>query len=183
MTEDVVIPRRGRMELDSIEGNLIMDKGTVSAAQLGGIIHVSGATECKDDCLFESSLTTSELTGRNGNIVVKGDLNVENSIKIRRGRLFVEGSLTAKRMEVDKQVEVDGDLDITEASVGGSMKIRGNSKADRIGVGGSLVVDNDAEIGVIDVGGSTHIRGRTKGRVIDVGGSYTGDGPVEVDSI
>ena len=59
MTEDVVIPRRGRMELDSIEGNLIMDKGTVSTAQPGGTIRVSGATECKDDCLFESSLSTS----------------------------------------------------------------------------------------------------------------------------
>ncbi len=121
MTEDVVIPRRGRMELDSIEGNLVMDKGSVSATQPGGTIRVSGATECKDDCIFESSLATSELTGRNGDIVVKGDLNVENSIKIRRGRLFVEGSMTAKRMEVDKQVEVDGDLDITDASVGGSM--------------------------------------------------------------
>jgi hypothetical protein len=46
------------MELDSIEGNLIMDKGTVSTAQTGGTIRVSGATECKDDCLFESSLST-----------------------------------------------------------------------------------------------------------------------------
>ena len=85
MTEDVVIPRRGRMELDSIEGNLVMDKGSVSAAQPGGTIHVSGATECKDDCLFECSLATSELTGRNGDIVVKGNLHVENSIKIRSG--------------------------------------------------------------------------------------------------
>ena len=33
------------MEIENVEGNLIMDKGAVSAAQPGGIIHVSGATD------------------------------------------------------------------------------------------------------------------------------------------
>ena len=95
MPEDVRIPRRTLKEIDEVEGDLSVDEGVVRASKPGGGIRVSGYTECRDDCTFESSLVTSELRGRDGDILVEGDLSVQDSIKIKRGRLEVSGNLTS----------------------------------------------------------------------------------------
>jgi len=120
LPEDVVVPRRTTKDISEVEGNLIVDDAVVRAEQPGETIKVSGATECRDDCVFESGLTTSELRGRDGDILVDGDLTVENLIKIKRGELEVRGNLTSKKIEVDRRVEVTGDLDVEQGRVGGS---------------------------------------------------------------
>ena len=183
MPEDVTVPRRTTREVGRVEGNLLVEDATIKAEEPGGVIQVSGITECRDDCYFESSLTTSELRGRGGDIVVEGELNAEDSIKIKRGRLKVRGNLTTKKMEVDRSVEVSGDMAVDLARVGGSIKVRGNSKASRVDVGGSFKTESDAEVDEIDVGGSVGVGGATKSVSIDVGGTFRGEGPVEAENI
>lgn len=183
MPEDVVVPRRTTKEVRKVEGNLIIDDATVKSEQPGEVIQVSGITDCREDCYIEAGLTTSELRGRGGDVVVDGDLNAENSIKIKRGRLEVRGNLTTKKMEVDRRVEVSEDMSIDSARVGGSLNVRGNSKATRVDVGGSFRADSDAEVDEIDVGGSVSVGGATKSDSIDVGGTFRGEGPVEAKKI
>ena len=183
MPEDVRVPRRIMKEIDEVEGDLSVDGGVVRASKPGGIIRVSGYTDCRDDCTFESSLATFELRGRDGDILVEGDLSVQDSVKIRRGRLEVSGDLTSKKMEVDRSVSVGGNMDVERARVGGTLRVRGTSKAVHVDVGGSFKTESDAEVEEIDVGGSVQIEGSTKSGVIKSGGSFKGYGPVEAEAI
>ena len=73
---DVVVPRRTMKKVSEVEGNLIVHDATVQAEESGGVVRVAGVTECRDDCIFGSSLMTSELRGRDGDIIVEGTIDV-----------------------------------------------------------------------------------------------------------
>ena len=183
MPEDVRVPRRTQKEIDEVDGNLSVDEGVVRSSKPGGSIRVSGYTDCRDDCTFETSLATSEFRGRDGDILVEGNLSVQDSIKIKRGRLEVSGDLTSKKMEVDRSVSIGGDMEVERARVGGTLRVRGKSKATHVDVGGSFKTESDAEVEEIDVGGSVQIDGATKSGIIKSGGSFKGYGPVDAELI
>ncbi len=183
MPEEVRVPRGAHKHIDEVDGDLIVYGATVRAETPGGVIKVHGVTECKDDCRFESSLETTELRGSSGDILVEGDLKATRMVKLKRGRLEVEGNLVSPKIEVDKSVDVSGDMDTEQARVGGSITVEGNAKATRVDVGGSFKVFSQAEIEEIDVGGSVTIERAAKTGLINVGGSFRGHGPVEADKI
>jgi cytoskeletal protein CcmA (bactofilin family) len=181
--EEVRVPRGTHKHIDEVDGDLIVNDATVSAETPGGVIKVHGVTECRDDCRFESSLETTELRGSSGDILVQGDLTATRLVKLKRGRLEVDGNLVTPKIDVDKSVDVSGDLDTGLARVGGSITVEGNAKATRVDVGGSFKVFSQAEIEEIDVGGSVTIERAAKTGLINVGGSFKGNGPVEADKI
>jgi cytoskeletal protein CcmA (bactofilin family) len=181
--EEIRVPRGAHKNFGEVDGDLIVNDATVRADPPGGVIKVSGVTECKDNCRFESSLETTELRGSSGDILVEGDLIASRLVRLKRGRLDVDGNLVSPKIYVDDRVEVSGNLETDQARVGGSMTIKGNAKATCVDVGGSFKVFSQAEIEEIDVGGSVIIERAAKIGLINVGGSFRGNGPVIADKI
>jgi cytoskeletal protein CcmA (bactofilin family) len=181
--EEVRVPRGAHKQIDEVDGDLIVYDATVRASTPGGVIIVHGVTECNDDCIFESSLETTELRGSSGDILVKGDLKATRLVKLKSGRLEVDGNLVTPKIEGDRSVDVSGDMDAGLARVGGSLTVEGDVKATRVDVGGSFKVFSQADIEEIDVGGTVTIERVAKIGLINVGGSFKGNGPVEADKI
>ena len=183
MTAGIRVPRRTLKELDRVEGDLIVDSGTVRAIKPGFMVKVTGVTDCNDDCIFESSLSTTELRGKGGDVTVEGDLEVEKSIKINRGSLEVFRNLKAEKLDVDRSTRVSGEMLVEDIRVGGTVRVKGVAKAYQLDVGGSFRAESDTEIDEIDVGGSVNVDGKTKSKSISVGGSFKGYGHVEASII
>jgi cytoskeletal protein CcmA (bactofilin family) len=183
VSEDVVVHRGVKRELGQVDGNLVLHDTKVRSSEPRRVIRVTGITDCSGDCSFESSLATSELRGKGGDITVDGDLNVDGNIRIMRGELEVIGDLTSNKMEVDRRAFVYGNMTVESAKVGGSLRVKGKSKATQVDVGDTFKAESDVEVDEIDVGGTVKVRGFTKSRKIDVGGTFEGDGPVEAEEI
>ncbi len=169
-----------RMVLKAIEGNLLVEIGTVEAPQSG--LRVSGITECKGDCLFIGDLSTGSMDAHNGEVLIEGSMSADGSIKVK-GNLEVKGDMKADRVDIRRHADVGGSLEVHEICTGGSLTVKGTAKAHKIDVGGSLRCSSDAELDRIDVGGSAEIQGTTRSKRIDVGGKFYGYGQVTSDSI
>jgi cytoskeletal protein CcmA (bactofilin family) len=106
----VIIVKRTTKSLTRVDGDLEIENATVTSNSPDNTVHVKGSTLCYNDCTFDCNLRTSDLEGRGKKILVEGNLIVEHSVKIRRGELYVRGNMSTERMEVERQVEVSGDL-------------------------------------------------------------------------
>jgi len=138
MQKVVSVPQNSTATLGSVEGDLHVGEGSTIKAEEGlERITVSGFVRCEGDCSFECGLTAESLDGRDGNILIRGDLSVSASIRIREGELHVAGNLLAKTMDVDKRVIVGKDLSVEKIDVGGSLEVAGITKALDLDVGGS----------------------------------------------
>ncbi len=162
-----------RKALEAVEGDLLVDNGTVDAPKGG--LRVSGLTKCKGDCRFVGDVSTSEMDTNGGEVLVEGSLTADRLVHAR-GALGVKGDLKADRVDVHKHADIGGGLDAHEVSVGGSLTVEGVTKTNRADVGGSLRCGSDADLGRVDVGGSAEMFGATRSERIDVGGRFTGRG-------
>ncbi len=181
MGSDVFV-QKSKRALSQVAGNLTVEDGVIVSDSPDGIVRVAGSTLFTGDCTFDCALHTTTLESREGSITV-GNLLVERLIRIKEGELVVQGTLSAPRMEVDRRVQVSGDLTCADNRVGGSLEVGGKTKAERVSVGGRFVGASDAEAQSIDVGGSVEILGTTKAGRVNVGGKFQGKGRVEVDSV
>jgi len=83
------VPQGSTVSLDKVEGDLYVSKNATVKAKDSQIM-VSGAIRCEGDC----------------EIAVTGNLSIERSIIVDDGSLNVDGSLTAREVEVDKKLNV-----------------------------------------------------------------------------
>src|SRR4030043_116678 len=116
------------------------------------------------------SNTTMTLDEVNGDLEIGKHVTVKGTgspptVKVN-GTVYCEGhdtfecTLSAKELEAEDSVTVQGDLEV-----------KGEVTADSIEVGGSLSVDAKVEADNIDIGGTARVGG---GRIqhIDVGGTF-----------
>lgn len=181
MAGDVIV-KKSKRALSEVAGDLTVEDGVIVSDSADGVVRVAGATLFTGECTFDCALQTGSLESKEGNMSV-GDLSVERFIRIKEGELRVQGGLSAPRMDVDRRVQVSGDLTCADNRVGGSLEVGGKTKAERISVGGRFMSASDAETASIDVGGSVEILGTTKGGKVNVGGKFHGKGRVEIDSV
>lgn len=176
-----IIPSGTTTTLHVVEGDLEVGKhAVVKGTGIPPKVSVSGSVHCRDDCLFECSLMAENLFG-DGYVVIRGDLEVKELVKIGNGfgfgwahgkaMLNVEGKMTAKMVDVENKLAVGKDFEAENVDVGGRLEVKGNTKAQRIDVGGSFSAMGEVEAQTIDVGGSANIESKVNIEKIDVGGS------------
>ena len=132
--DDNTVPSGGTAILKSVEGDLEVGR---HATIKGEKVTVLGTVYCEGNCAFEGSLSAENLEGED-DITVNGDLEIADRISIEDGHLIVQGSLKAKRVEVDHGLRVGKDFEVEEVDVGGSLKVEGNTIAEEIEVGGTF---------------------------------------------
>jgi cytoskeletal protein CcmA (bactofilin family) len=200
MPGDMKVPPGSTITLGFVDGDLAVGRGaTIKGEGVPPKVNVSGTIECRGDCTFECDVLARDFEGERGDVVVQGDFEVKGDVEIRRGRLYVEGMLNAKDVDVDRSLRVGKDLEAEDVDVGGSLEVKGNTKtktidvggrfigvgevkAEDIDVGGSVTIESKAEIERIDVGGTVTLCGGRVGE-IDVGGSFQSEDALEFDSI
>ncbi|HDO41394.1 MAG TPA: hypothetical protein ENH03_00640, partial [Candidatus Bathyarchaeota archaeon] len=176
------VPQGSTVSLDKVEGDLHVSKNATVKAKDSQIM-VSGAIRCEGDCTFDCSVSALSLRGRNCEIAVTGDLSIERSIIVDDGSLNVDGSLTAREVEVDRKLNVGRDLTANNIRVGRTLKIGGNTKAENVNVGGKFEAQGNVNIKDLDVGGKAEVNGSITGSSLNVGGAFHGKGIVKVDDI
>ena len=92
-----------RKALEAVDGDLLVDNGTVDAPKGG--LRVSGLTKCRGDCRFVGDVSTSELEAHGGEVLIEGNLTTDRLVKAS-GSLDVRGDLKADRLEVHKRAKV-----------------------------------------------------------------------------
>jgi len=166
----VNVPRKSRMSLGHVEGDLEVGRDAVIMPDQGDTITVNGRVEAEGNVTFGGNLVADEVRSEDGDFDVRGDLTVSRNVRVDDGILGISGSLSAQAVEVDKDLEVARDATVEELDVGGRAEIHGTLSARSVDVGGSLQVSGAAEVDEIEAGGSIHIAGKVNGKSIDVGG-------------
>jgi cytoskeletal protein CcmA (bactofilin family) len=176
------VPSRAVQTLGTVQGDLTTGDGAIIRGEgTPPKVTVLGAVHCRGDCMFESSLSAQSLEG-DGYIVIKGDLEVKDHVKIGNGfgfhwgehakaQLVVEGNVHARTIDVDSKLSVGKDLNAETVEVGGKLEVRGKTKAEDIDVGGSFSSTGEVEAENVDVGGAVHTESKVKIEKLDVGGS------------
>ena len=195
----MVVPSRSTLTLGSVEGNLILGRGaTIRGEGVPPKLSVSETVRCEENCTFECDLSAENLEGE-GDVLIHGDLEVKDRVKIRDGCLNVTGGMSAKRVDVDKSLVIGKNLKVEDIDVGGSLEVKGNTqaqgidvggrftgigevKAKNIDVGGSVNIESKVDVAKINVGGTASVKGGRVGK-IDVGGSFESKDSLEFGTI
>jgi len=168
-------PSRAVQTLGVVQGDLTTgDSAVIRGEGTPPKVTVTGAVHCRGDCTFECNLSAQSLDGE-GHIIVKGDLEVKDHVKISNGfgfhwgdnakaQLVVEGNMHAGTVDVDSKLSVGKDLEAETVDIGGKLEVKGNTKTESIDVGGSFSATGEVEAQSIDVGGSVHIESKVKSR-------------------
>jgi cytoskeletal protein CcmA (bactofilin family) len=175
------IPPNSTVEIDRIEGDLHVAENSTVKAKDKRFITIAGAIHCEGDCTFDCSVSALSLRGRDGEIIVNGDLLINKSVRVTAdGSLRVEGNLSAMEIEVDKELYVGRNLTAEKVDVGGKLGVGGDAKAEDIDVGGKFEADGKVETEKMDVGGSFRGKGTVKAGSVNVGGSFHSEADVSL---
>jgi cytoskeletal protein CcmA (bactofilin family) len=168
MAGDVKIKDR-REILGTVEGDLTLENAAVLSDSSDNTVTVTGTTRCRGECTFNCNLKTSSLEGDDADILAE-NLVADRWIRIKRGRLRVDGSCSAESAEVENSISIEEDLTCGKVRVGGSLDVGGLTKSGDIDVGGSLHTEGGIETENMNVGGSAEVGGDTDSERIEVGG-------------
>lgn len=169
---ETLIPARRTVRLDNLEGDLRAENHSVIQAAEGHRVMVTGRASFEGsvevDCDFEcGSLESSDGMVRiNGDLVVRGDIDVDEA-------LYTRGNMKARKIDVGGKLVVGISLEAESADVGGTLEVQGNIAANWVDVGGSFEVLGEANLREMDVGGTVEIGGGEVSGKIDVGGNFT----------
>jgi len=165
--EKVEVRDRETAVLGHVRGDLIVGRhATIVGEGTPPSLEVEGIVKCAGYCTFDCDLHAKAFEGRKGIVDVLGDMKVDGHVRITWGQLRVSGSLQAERIDVDRELKVDGDLKAGDVRVGGTATVRGQ-----------------AELGSVDVGGHLHIQGPVKAREVRVGGTARLNGTADIDRL
>ena len=81
--EETII-QGSKMAIDRVQGDLILEDGSIESISPDNIIQVMGSVKCRGDCKIEGNLRTLNLESHRGDIEVKGDLKIESGILVKR---------------------------------------------------------------------------------------------------
>jgi cytoskeletal protein CcmA (bactofilin family) len=178
--QGVRVDRGGSARLGTVRGDLEAERNAGIEAQDGLQVTVEGRARFKGDatvgCDFEcGSLKAEKGTLRiAGNLVVHGDVNVENA-------LIVDGSVTAGTIGAGGKVKAKS-IKCTAFTVGGTIEVSDTLEAESVRVGGRIMASK-ARIADLNVGGHAEVgRGSIQGR-IRVGGTFLSKSELEFGSI
>ncbi|MCK4437747.1 hypothetical protein KAV47_01630, partial [Candidatus Bathyarchaeota archaeon] len=82
---EVYVNRR-KMQLDVVEGDLVVESGAVEALGPDRLLKVQGDIRCTGDCDFLCSVEANKIESRRGDILVEGGLKAE-AVEVKRGSL------------------------------------------------------------------------------------------------
>ena len=173
---DNTIPPRSTVTLNNVKGDLEVGRHAIVKGEGSPPrVEVSGTIYVEDDCLFECDVTAENLDA-DGDVTVKGELEIRNRVSIDDGRLVVDGNMTATRADVGKSIRVGKNLKVKDVDVGGSLEVEGATTAQSIDVGGTFSARGEVEAHRIDVGGSVRIESKVNIEDVDVGGTVRVEG-------
>ena len=99
------VPPRAVQMLGVVQGDLTTgDSAVIRGEGTPPKVTVTGAVHCHGDCMFECSLSAQSLVG-DGYIVVKGDLEVKDDVKIGDGFGFHWGDHARAQLVVEGNVQ------------------------------------------------------------------------------
>jgi len=183
MGEKLQFKNEHEIKLGHIKGDVKVENCRTIFPEKGNEIVIDGELFIRGDTVFEGSLKAEylEIDGRN-TTEIHGDLVVARSVRVKNGKLEIEGSATANKFEVGAALSVSKDLQATKVSVGGALAVKGNANVEDINVGGAVSIGGKVDSKSINVGGAVKCNTGTIGKV-NVGGAFKAEGAVEIGSI
>lgn len=157
-----------RLKVDVVEGDLQLEDGSILEST-GEKIVVNGSLICKGDCEIFGTLECQRLRSSYGDIEVYGNAIVYHEVKVKKGSLYIEGDLQARRVAVDKKLSIGGLFETTTVAVGGNLMAT-SGKAEDISVGGKVEIREKVHARSISVGGTLKC-GSVEAERISVGGT------------
>lgn len=183
MGEKLRFKNERELKLGHITGDVKIENCRTVIPEKGKEIVIDGELFIRGDTVIEGSLKAEylEIEGRN-TTEIHGDLIVARSVRVKNGKLKIEGSATANKIDVGAALSVGQDLQATKVSVGGALAVKGDANVEDINVGGTVAIDGKVDCKTINVGGAVKCNTGTIGKV-NVGGSFKAEGAVEIGSI
>ncbi|HVH14881.1 MAG TPA: hypothetical protein VNA15_04080 [Candidatus Angelobacter sp.] len=178
---DVSVSKGATAKLGRVEGDLRVGQAAKIEPE-DKVVQVTGRVSCDGDADFHGSLACSEFSARHGKIRIEGDLTAKEDVQVEDGQLFIDGSLEATTVSVDKALRIGGNARADDFDVGGVLEVRGTISGKKVDVGGSFKVQGAADVEEVDVGGTVDIDGLVRSVKLDVGGmARIGGGEVSKD--
>jgi predicted acyltransferase (DUF342 family) len=156
MNSKVSIPSRSTITLDIVDADLVVGKNAIiKGTGTPPKVKVLGTVYCEGGGIFEHTHT------------------------------IFECDLTARRLEAEQDVTINGNLDIEDKVEveDGRLEVYGKMAAKLVDVGKALFVSKDLTSKEIDIGGSLKVDGTVTAEGIDVGGSFKAQGEVKAKEI
>ena len=172
-----------KLNIDVYEGDLEIREPTIIQSSSEKIV-IKGTLECYDDCEIDKNLECHNLRAYESDITVNGNLYVISDIRVKKGSLYVKGSLESPKVAIDNILEVNKSSKIERLSVGNTFETQlgeirilsiGNKihaetlKSEKISVG-NLVECDSIETDSISVGNKLECK-QLKASKISVGGT------------
>jgi cytoskeletal protein CcmA (bactofilin family) len=173
-----------RVEIGRIDGDVEISDCDFIVPLKGSEIVVDGVLSIKGrPPIIDGSLKCEHLDiDCRDEVEIRGDLTVEASVKVSRGRLKIDGSAKARRFNISSALEVGKDLECTTVSCGGALRVGGDVKAEKLSVGGAARINGKIEVEDLSAGGAATCSHGIVGRV-NVGGAFKASGAMEIGDL
>jgi cytoskeletal protein CcmA (bactofilin family) len=191
------VPRGGKIRLGTVNGDLRVDSH--ARIEVEGRLVVSGTASFEGTSEVVGTLECEHFRSDGGTVTIQGDVVVRGDMEAHDGAVDVRGTLTARRVDVDRGLRVAGPatadrfevggvleggqtLTARTISVGGKFRLAGKLEAQDVEVGGSVEL-HDVSIDRLEVGGLIRIGGGEVRHSIEVGGRFLAEGPLTFGSL
>ena len=149
---DTHVPKGSRLRLGVVDGNLeVQGRSTIEA---DGSIRVAGTAQFRGDVDVVGSLECREFRSEDGHVHLSGDLTVADSLTTDEGELEIGGKLSARDVDVDRRLTLNGPATVESIEVGGRLEGASTLTAHDVSVGGKFVLQGKIEAHSVEAGGS-----------------------------
>lgn len=169
--ENFYVTQGSTVFLSNVLNDLIIEGYAVIKAKDGDTVFVKGEIAIKNGAFFECNLITEKLTSENGDVEISGNLEVSDSIIVRKGNLKIGNSLTANTVDIEGSLIVKNNFLSLSVNVSDSLNVNGDMKAMEVNIGNKITVLGSVKAEVINVNDSAELLGNVNIGVINSKGN------------
>jgi hypothetical protein len=97
MPKNNVVPSGSSLTLSGVEGDLVIGRqATVKGKGMPPKVTILDVVKCSEGSVFQCSLSAESFEGE-GDIVIQGDLETKDQVKMKAGHLSITGKVKAKK--------------------------------------------------------------------------------------
>lgn len=163
----IVVEKRKRMKLSTVDGDLKIKKGATIIAEKGTIV-VNGRVRNKGGFKCKGNLEARTVESEKGSVTIFGDLKVEREVSVDK-KLIVKGDAEAETLSAGMTVKVYGKCKAESVSAGMSVKLYGEVEVESVSAGMNAHVNGNGKVGSISAGMRANVYGTIEGGKVSAG--------------
>ena len=163
----IVVEKRKRMKLNTVDGDLRIKKGATIVAENGTIV-VNGRVRNKGGFKCKGNLEARTVEAEKGSVKIFGNLKVEREADIDH-KLIVHGDAEAESLSAGMTIKIGGKCKAESVSAGMSVKLNGEVDVESVSAGMKAEVKGDGKVGKISAGMRANVYGTIEGGKVSAG--------------